>query len=227
MSWKIRKAAAKLLNSLFATRKDSLELFYSKASPVLVTRLKERVESVQTEVINALIVLVKETGVSSGSVSKTYSSTRGPDNKKRRGESGPIVDMQPIDDAYDMLVQITPSILKKVQKHFSPKIASAPTAIADYALLKEIAQVAPKALQSDLDKLSALFDVTFASGKGSNTNLRFGLLEFMNLFFPQCSSDVLLPYVKTILKPVLSSINEKYSKIAKGKFLWSIIFVIK
>ena len=214
MSWKIRKASAKLLNSLFATRKDFLELFYSKAAQVLVSRLKERVESVQLEVSNALIVLVKETGVSLGSASKPI---RGPDNKKRRGESGPIVDTQPIGDAYDMLVQLTPSILKRVQKHFSPRIASAPSAIADFSLLKEIAQVAPKALQSEFEKLNVLFDVTFSSVKGSSRNLRFGLLEFMNLFFPLCRSDVLLPYVKTILKTVLSSINEKYSKIAKGQ----------
>lgn len=61
MSWKTRKAAARLLSSLFSTRKEFIGEFYNQAAPVLVNRFKERIESVRVEVIYAFIALVKQT----------------------------------------------------------------------------------------------------------------------------------------------------------------------
>ena len=63
MSWKTRKAAARLLISLFSTRKEYLSEFYVKAAPVLLNRFKERIESVRVEIILAFTALVKQTCV--------------------------------------------------------------------------------------------------------------------------------------------------------------------
>jgi cullin-associated NEDD8-dissociated protein 1 len=62
-SWKTRRAAAKLIQALIATRPELLADFYTTVAPLLISRLSEREESVRMEVFAAWEVLVKQTGV--------------------------------------------------------------------------------------------------------------------------------------------------------------------
>jgi hypothetical protein len=79
MSWKTRKAAARLLSSLFSTRKEFIAEFYNHAAPVVVNRFKERIESVRLEVILSFTALVKQTQV------LTESKTKGSSQKNATG----------------------------------------------------------------------------------------------------------------------------------------------
>ncbi|POW18897.1 hypothetical protein PSHT_05358 [Puccinia striiformis] len=49
MSWKIRRAATKLLSTLIATRFELLQELYQSVSPVLISRFEDREESVKLE----------------------------------------------------------------------------------------------------------------------------------------------------------------------------------
>jgi cullin-associated NEDD8-dissociated protein 1 len=60
-SWKIRRSAAKLLQAIFGTRNESLLNFYDNAAGILISRFKEREESVRVEVLAAFEVLLKQT----------------------------------------------------------------------------------------------------------------------------------------------------------------------
>lgn len=62
-SWKIRRAAARLLQAVLATRSELLAEFYKSVAPLLISRLNEREESVRLEIFAALEVLIKQTGV--------------------------------------------------------------------------------------------------------------------------------------------------------------------
>lgn len=62
-SWKTRRAAARLLQAVLATRSELLAEFYKSVVPLLISRLSEREESVRLEVFAALEVLIKQTGV--------------------------------------------------------------------------------------------------------------------------------------------------------------------
>ena len=53
MSWKIRRASAKILSSIIATRPDKLPDLYSSALPLLIVRFQEREESVRSTAILA------------------------------------------------------------------------------------------------------------------------------------------------------------------------------
>jgi cullin-associated NEDD8-dissociated protein 1 len=95
MSWKIRKAAAKLLTALFCTRTDYLADFYANAASVLVLRFKERVESVRVEVISAFTSLINQSGLVMDHrrkriIRKPSSLVPVQSAKKRRSESGSI-----------------------------------------------------------------------------------------------------------------------------------------
>ena len=61
MSWKVRRAAAKCLEAVMATRNELLAEFYAKVSPILINRFKEREENVKSDIFKAYIALLKQT----------------------------------------------------------------------------------------------------------------------------------------------------------------------
>ncbi len=65
VSWKIRRAAAKLIYAIVGTRNELLLDFYKTVAPVLTARFNEREESVQIEVLAAFEVLLKQTASAS------------------------------------------------------------------------------------------------------------------------------------------------------------------
>ncbi|XP_014662099.1 PREDICTED: cullin-associated NEDD8-dissociated protein 1-like [Priapulus caudatus] len=70
MSWKVRRASAKCLEAIVATRHEILPELYKTVSPALISRFKEREENVKADLFHAYIMLLKQTRpkVSSGSV---------------------------------------------------------------------------------------------------------------------------------------------------------------
>lgn len=63
MTWKVRRAAAKFLSIVIQTRPDLAEMFFSTVSSKLVSRFKEREESVRVEIFATYISLLKQSGL--------------------------------------------------------------------------------------------------------------------------------------------------------------------
>ncbi|KAL3213225.1 hypothetical protein MRX96_035569 [Rhipicephalus microplus] len=61
MSWKVRRAAAKCLEAVIATRHEMLPEFYRVVSPALIARFKEREENVKVDILQAYIALLRQT----------------------------------------------------------------------------------------------------------------------------------------------------------------------
>jgi len=78
-SWKIRRSAAKLLQSIFGTRMEMLLNFYDNAAGILISKFKEREESVRVEVLAAFEVLLKQTAIA-----RTADLASGGRNKRKR-----------------------------------------------------------------------------------------------------------------------------------------------
>ncbi|KAL1304209.1 hypothetical protein AAFC00_000631 [Neodothiora populina] len=96
VSWKVRRCAAKLINTLIASKSgaDLLEssTLYARVAPALISRFQEREESVRLEVLASLAFLIKRTGenVSAASTLRRNSTTTGApvlSRKRRRGSS--------------------------------------------------------------------------------------------------------------------------------------------
>ena len=60
MSWKVRRSAAKCLEAVISTRAELLNEFYTRVSPVLIGRFKEREENVKADIFQAYIALLKQ-----------------------------------------------------------------------------------------------------------------------------------------------------------------------
>lgn len=63
MSWKVRRAATKLLTSVIETRSDLLRQLYKTVVPSLISRFCEREESVRADILHAFIVLLRQTNI--------------------------------------------------------------------------------------------------------------------------------------------------------------------
>lgn len=61
VSWKIRRAAAKCLESIISMRHELLQMFYTEVSPVLISRFKEREETVKCDIFNVYIAILQQT----------------------------------------------------------------------------------------------------------------------------------------------------------------------
>ena len=108
-----------------------------------------------------------------------------------------------------------PKLCKQIQRHFQQS-KSPETAVLNYCLLREIATVIPGSLESQMDKVVTYFEETFNSTLGTNSNLRFEMLEFMKSLFQSFSGANLLPYLKKVLQFLLDAANDKFTSNAKG-----------
>lgn len=61
MSWKVRRSSTKVLYAIIETRLDLLQQLYETVAPVLISRFKEREESVRSDVLHTFIVLLRQT----------------------------------------------------------------------------------------------------------------------------------------------------------------------
>lgn len=60
MSWKVRRASAKCLEAIIVARRDMVVEFLVTIGPVLVSRFKEREESVKSDIIQAFVAILKQ-----------------------------------------------------------------------------------------------------------------------------------------------------------------------
>ncbi|KAF2453570.1 armadillo-type protein [Lineolata rhizophorae] len=100
-SWKVRRCAAKVLSAIVTTRSDEDLLedatLYERVAPILISRFKEREESVRLEVLSTLSLLIRRTSemhIVSSSASTTGQTDASmmppppaPSRKRRRGAS--------------------------------------------------------------------------------------------------------------------------------------------
>lgn len=103
-SWKVRRCAAKVAHALIATRSDGDLLeddtLYSQVAPQLISRFKEREETVRLEVLSALATLIRITGGDTANTTGVLIDSQGsqgamepPSRKRRRaGSDASMVD---------------------------------------------------------------------------------------------------------------------------------------
>lgn len=60
LSWKVRRASAKCLEAIIVSRGDMVGEFFTSMAPVLVSRFKEREESVKADIIQTFVTLLRQ-----------------------------------------------------------------------------------------------------------------------------------------------------------------------
>ena len=62
----MRRSASKVLAALIETRHDLLSQLYQTVAPALISRFKEREESVRVDILQTFIVLLRQTSLYGG-----------------------------------------------------------------------------------------------------------------------------------------------------------------
>jgi hypothetical protein len=70
MSWKVRRSSSKVLAAIIGTRHEILSKLYIEVAPALISRFNEREESVRVDVLHTFIVLLRQTFVYGGDLSR-------------------------------------------------------------------------------------------------------------------------------------------------------------
>lgn len=195
MSWKVRRAAAKCLESVIATRSELLDDFYKKLSPALISRFKEREENVKSDIFRAYVALLKAT----------------------RGESSPATIVVGADGQPQMSTPIlqlreqVPDIVRSIQPLMREK--SVKTRQDCFLLLRELLTVIPGALAVHVDQLVPGINFSL-SDKNSSSNMRIEALSFVCCLLQSHNPLVFHPHIQLLVPLVIKSVFDSFYKIA-------------
>ncbi|KAK4052490.1 hypothetical protein OIV83_002292 [Microbotryomycetes sp. JL201] len=214
-SWKVRRAAAKLLSSCVSTKsRDMLGSFYQTVSPALIARFGEREETVQGEIWATFTTLLVQTKLW-GTTSTGRSETPGKLKRKRSSdqmdvEEGPI----------SQLRSQTPSIVKSIVKHLTTK--SLALRQTGFMLLHELISVLDGGLESQITPLVSRIETSLKSSdgglSGAATSLKIEVLSFVGLLFRTHPIKSYHDELSKLVPLLVSTIGDRFNKITSEAF---------
>ncbi|KAF5283424.1 hypothetical protein FQA39_LY04800 [Lamprigera yunnana] len=197
MSWKVRRSAAKCLESVIISRHELLPEFYKSLSAALIARFKEREENVKSDIFHAYISLLKQT-------KHSISMNIDPDSMEQ--EETPIF----------LLQQQVPLIVKGIHSQMREK--SVKTRQDCFQLLKELCNVLPGALTHHIGDLIPGIQFSL-SEKYSSSNMKIDSLSFIYCLLTSHSPVVFHPYMSVLVVPVVNCVGDSFYKITAEALL--------
>lgn len=199
MSWKVRRAAAKCLEAVIATRRDLLSELYRVVSPALIARFKEREENVKSDIFHAYMALLRQTRPSG-------SSGLGLDPNCMEQEDAPLC----------LLQQQVPAIVKAV--HTQMKERSIKTRQDCFSLLKELVSVLPGAVTNHIPAL--IPGIIYSLGdKNSSSNMKIDTLSFVHCLVTTHPPEVFHQHMEVLIPPIIAAVADSFYKITAEALL--------
>lgn len=203
MSWKVRRAAAKCLESVIATRIELIEEFYRTLSPALIARFKEREENVKSDIFHAYIALLKVTRTTT----TTDDSIHDPaDMMQQHATTGPVA----------MLQAQVPHIIKAIQPLMREK--SVKTRQDCFLLLRELLNALPGAYTNHVDQLMPGINYSL-SDKNTTSNMKIDALNFVWCLLQRHSPQVFHGHIKLLVPLVVNAVGDSFYKIVTEALL--------
>ncbi|EPQ30131.1 uncharacterized protein PFL1_02248 [Pseudozyma flocculosa PF-1] len=202
LSWKVRRASAKVLNAAITSRPEMLAQNTSSVAPVLVQRFSEREESVRLEVLDTFLALLRHLQLFDGRPQATevmMGQSPGALKRKRSDMETDDSDSSP----RGQLRALVPAIAKALSREAVSK--SLPTRHKAFTVLRELVGVLDGGLDAYVPLLvgqmeKALRGAESTSGPGAN--LKAEILAFLRVLFqthPPKSFEGQLPTVVPVL----------------------------
>ncbi|XP_068108853.1 cullin-associated NEDD8-dissociated protein 1-like [Hyperolius riggenbachi] len=191
MSWKVRRSAAKCLESLITARPDLLSEFYKTAAPAIILRFKEREENVKTDIFSAYIALLRQTRASQSWRQNVEATGKG-------------------DTPLNALQKQVPSVMKSLHKLLKDK--STKSRQGCFAVLTELTGALPVCLAQHIPALvpGLVFSLT---DKSSSSNMRLDTLAFLHVILSSNPPECFKPHLPALLPPVVTCISDPFYKI--------------
>ncbi|KAI5357824.1 putative TATA-binding protein interacting (TIP20) [Septoria linicola] len=237
VSWKVRRDSAKALHALIGMLDAKDPAIYGQIAPALITRFKEREESVRTEVISTLAFLITKTG-KSVAPAKAEPNTLAPSRKRRRGFSDslgsdlhaqqalmngytPPTTPPPTNGATEGLAKINPEIVKGAAKLF--KTSTPATKQALISLLKDMILAQHGGLFDSaglvVDPVVEVINTAASSGSNVSVNaVRIEALALLRAIAETHSSNVIQPHLDKIIPAVIKTAKDRFAKVSGEAF---------
>ena len=245
VSWKVRRCSAKTLHALIAVLDPRDPAMFGQIAPALISRFKEREESVRTEVISTLAFLISKTGSASTAQNGLPQTTQPQSRKRRRGFSdslGSDLPTQasimngyespstppPADSDAKGLSEINPEIVNGSAKLL--KSSTLPTKQGVLALLKDMVSAQKGGLSAHANLVIDPVVDAMSSSTGSGSNLasnalRVEALALLRVIAENHSSQVLQPYLKRIMPALFVAAKDRYARVSGEAFATIEVFV--
>ncbi|KAJ3095068.1 Cullin-associated NEDD8-dissociated protein 1 [Phlyctochytrium planicorne] len=214
VSWKVRRASAKLLAAIIGTRTELLPALFADVAPALISRFKEREESVRVEVLVTFITLIRQVGA----------ATRGQTKEDWKKSLSSLVDPR------TLLQQQVARLSKSLAKQLSGK--SVQTRQTGFILLKELSIVLEGGLDSRIGLFIPAIESSLAKStsandvKGlNNPNLKIDVLQFLQHLFAEHNPEAFQKHLAKLVPPVVTAAADKFYKIASEALLVTIHLV--
>lgn len=194
MSWKVRRAAAKCLEAVVATRHELLSEFYTTVSPALINRFKEREENVKADIFRTYVALLKQT--------KPVSGTKFDPNAMDISDDGPL----------SLLGSQVPSVVKAIHRQMKEK--SIKTRQGCFSLLTELILVMPGALAEHIP--AVIPGIQFSLGERQSTsNMKIDTLAFIQHLLQNTQpAEVFHPHGNVLVPIVINAVSDQFYKIS-------------
>lgn len=202
VSWKIRRAASKCLDAIIHTRHELLNVFYSEVSPILISRFKEREETVKGDIFNVYISILQQTRPL---IVKNKLSTN---DSELMNSEGPV----------NLLKNQIGIIVKAIQKQM--KLKNGKTRQGCFSLLTQLVNVLPGALSNHLAQIVPAIQYSL-NDKNSTSNMKIDTLNFLNHLLLTHEEKLFHPYLDALVPPVVRCIQDSFYKIASDALLVS------
>ena len=220
-SWKVRKAAVKVVTAIITSRPEMLHVLYGYCAEELISRFKEREENVRLDIFSCFTSLLQSTISSTRINSDAMISVSG-DSDCTKATIRPTMKRQRSAVVY--LEEKIPMIIRASQKQLQS--SSVKTKSAVFAMLRTLVNVVQGSLN---ENLLGLIDTVLKCLSEKNQTLKLDALSFLRLVFEYHSPSSLLEIVPKVLPATLDASKEDWYKVIAEslRVIGSIIGVIR
>jgi len=224
VSWKVRRASAKVISAIIVSRPDTLVDFVARFAPALISRFQEREENVRMDIFATFNDLVtQESFCSPGHSAPTSVNictrvcTRVPrvwlsQVKVQRTAETAAGDSvgQEARSCASLLLHEVPRVVKATCRQM--KVKSVRTRIAAFSCLRQLVSTLPGCL---VDHVSAFMPgAKNALGDTGSNNLLLEVLSFLQVALSSHPAAVFQPHMQTLAPLVLLLVKHRYYKIS-------------
>ncbi|KAL1752017.1 armadillo-type protein [Schizophyllum commune] len=206
-SYKVRRAAVKLLGAVISTRPEMLGVVWREVSPVLIQRFSEREETVRLEVWSTYVTLLNATAVY-GTLAASV-----PSGKRKRGDDEEMPPAGP--SPVDLLTEQVPALTKALLGQLRPPKTNATVLSAGFRVLGALLSVLPGSLAQQapqvLSTATAVLSQPVAAGTAP---LHVAVMGFLGLFVGTHAPGVWGGGLGKLTPVLLSRAKERHPRVA-------------
>lgn len=208
-SWKVRKASTRCITTICSCNKEELAGNISKFLPVLISRIKEREESVRVEIFNSLINIFNNIHISLSPDLVLYLRSETTKHKiyysidyKRLDQN----EIQIVKQSLEKIESLVGNVLRFLRtKHIRTKQAC-------FVLLKTLFVAIPGSLSIYLKDL-IIAGINVLNEKNVDMNFKVEILTFITTGMQYSTLDSIASTFDTLMPFLASVINDGYFKV--------------